>query len=247
MKINTISFSHKGGMENNSDWAYQSISEKNSVLLLADGLDRFSEEIFAAKTAVQAIMENLNLSERILPETIDALYNGANNAILALNGPRAALVSVFIQDDLLQYANIGTTRFFFFKNGSLKKRTIDQCIGGEKLPGSEQNSENELEPDDTMDTEPHFVPDSRRLLCTLGSDITSDVTQYPSIKLAAGDAFLLCTDGFWEQVFPVEMMIDLHKSTTPKAWVDFMLVRHMNRTFTRERDSLSVIAGFVES
>ena len=60
-----------------------------------------------------------------------------------------------------------------------------------------------------------------------------------------GDAFLLCSDGFWEFVYNEEMQADLLKSETPAAWVQSMLLRHIRRT-PPGNDNFSVIAVFVE-
>lgn len=40
-----------------------------------------------------------------------------------------------------------------------------------------------------------------------------------------GDAFLLCTDGFWEYATEEEMQIDLYKSTSVAQLVSYMLNR----------------------
>ena len=60
-----------------------------------------------------------------------------------------------------------------------------------------------------------------------------------------GDAFLLCSDGFWEFVYNEEMQADLLKAETPVQWVRLMLLRHIRRT-PPGNDNFSAIAVFVE-
>ena len=60
-----------------------------------------------------------------------------------------------------------------------------------------------------------------------------------------GDAFLLCSDGFWEFVYNEEIQADLLKAETPKQWVQLMLLRHIRRT-PPGNDNFSVIAVFAD-
>ena len=63
--------------------------------------------------------------------------------------------------------------------------------------------------------------------------------------LRAGDAYLLCTDGFWEYVYQEEMLADWLKSATPEAWAETMLLRRIRR-IPPGSDNCSLIAVFVE-
>ena len=64
-------------------------------------------------------------------------------------------------------------------------------------------------------------------------------------EVIPGDAFLLCSDGFWEFVYNEEMQADLLKAETPAQWVRLMLLRHIRRT-PPGNDNFSAIAVFVE-
>lgn len=63
--------------------------------------------------------------------------------------------------------------------------------------------------------------------------------------LSPGDAFLLCSDGFWEYVYREEMLADLLKAETPEQWAKSMLLRHIRRT-PEGNDNFSLICVFVE-
>jgi serine/threonine protein phosphatase PrpC len=63
--------------------------------------------------------------------------------------------------------------------------------------------------------------------------------------LQSGDSFLLCTDGFWEYVYEIEMEIDLSKSRTPAAWLEYMLKRHYARV-PENCDNYTAVAVFIE-
>lgn len=63
------------------------------------------------------------------------------------------------------------------------------------------------------------------------------------VDIEPGDAFLLCTDGFWEYVYETEMEIDLIKSRSPKEWTEYMVKRLLLRP-AAERDNFTVLAGW---
>ena len=64
-------------------------------------------------------------------------------------------------------------------------------------------------------------------------------------EAAPGDAFLLCSDGFWEFVYREEMLADWLKAETPEQWAQFMLLRHIRRT-PPGNDNFSLITIFAE-
>jgi serine/threonine protein phosphatase PrpC len=88
----------------------------------------------------------------------------------------------------------------------------------------------------------YFHEDRNRLLRAIGSEeaFKPHLEQNP-ISLQSGDAFLLCTDGFWEYVFEVEMAEDLTQSTSAKEWLKAMEQRLLSRA-PEGNDNYSAIA-----
>ena len=60
----------------------------------------------------------------------------------------------------------------------------------------------------------------------------------------SGDAFLMCTDGFWEYVTEAEMTVDLAKSYTPMEWLERMELRLIARA-AAGNDNYSAMAVFI--
>ena len=99
-------------------------------------------------------------------------------------------VSLIIQNDLALWGHIGDTRLYYFHDGNLQKQTSDHSVPQMLVNAGEID-----------DSQIRYHEDRNRLLRSLGSKETikpnleqSATTIYP------GDAFLLCTDGFWEYV-----------------------------------------------
>lgn len=65
-------------------------------------------------------------------------------------------------------------------------------------------------------------------------------------EVRAGDAMLICSDGFWAFVGEIEMQADLCKTTTAAEWCERMLLRHARRSFF-DGDNLSVLVCRVGS
>jgi len=73
--------------------------------------------------------------------------------------------------------------------------------------------------------------DRNRLLRCLGnpeSDFRPTILSEPR-ALGANSAFLLCSDGFWENVLENEMVVDLAKSKAPAEWLTLMEDRLLER------------------
>ena len=63
-------------------------------------------------------------------------------------------------------------------------------------------------------------------------------------QLSPGDAFLLCSDGFWEYLYDEEILIDFLKAETPEHWAELMLLRILPR-ITQETDNMTLLTVFV--
>lgn len=94
-------------------------------------------------------------------------------------------------------------------------------------------------------TDIRFHEDKNKLTRALGNDVKIKTDLSDEVTPQSGDAFLLCTDGFWEYVFETEMEIDLLKSKTAKQWFEFMLTRHYERR-NPDNDNFSAIMAMVQ-
>lgn len=87
--------------------------------------------------------------------------------------------------------------------------------------------------------------DRVKLLKVLGNFDRLELKRQPEqIPAMNGDAFLICTDGFWEHVHEREMECDLVKSDSPTEWRDRMLKRLLLRT-GNSGDNYTALCGFI--
>jgi serine/threonine protein phosphatase PrpC len=94
--------------------------------------------------------------------------------------------------------------------------------------------------------DPRGNPQRNVLIASLGSldHLDADVPANPFV-LAAGDAFLMCSDGFWEPVRESDMEAALQRAETPQAWIEELadLVQRQARIGQDNYSALAVWYG----
>ena len=148
---------------------------------------------------------------------------------------RTTLVFALSDGNVLRYANVGDSRFYYFKNGSVYVQSEDHSVSAASVRMGDIRYE-----DIRMDA------DRNKLLKVLGNSETLAV-KIPDreIVLEQGDAFLLCSDGFWEYVYETEMEIDLAKSETPQEWLKYMVKRIILKTHNQNNDNFTAIGAII--
>lgn len=234
MRLSTISFTNPGGRTPNEDALKYEVEGENGVWAVADGLGGHVGGETASQLAVAEVIANADLGRAMSAEEIEAIYTGINAQIFTENGPRTTLTMAYLVNGEFRFANIGDTRLYYFRGGELFQRTADHSVAYASYASGEM---------DYGDL--RFHPDRSRLSRAIGAAEKVMAQVYPAIVPEPGDAFLICTDGFWEYIFETEMEIDLLKSATPKDWVDFMLLRIVRR-MKIDCDNFSAIATLIQ-
>jgi serine/threonine protein phosphatase PrpC len=149
---------------------------------------------------------------------------------------KTTAVALDIRDDKALWVHNGDSRLYYFTNNEIEAVTKDHSVSFKKYVSGEITYR-EINTDD----------DRSSLLGVLGNkEKCSPELSGEAITLKNGDAFLLCSDGFWEYVYDDEMLIDFLKSETPQDWAELMLLRHIRRAKPKH-DNFSVITIFVHA
>ena len=225
MYIDSYNYTNKGKYPVNED----SFFRGDSMFVVADGLGGHGGGNIASACAVEYISKNYRSAQGI-PE----LISGANNAVRELNnGSRSTVAAAFVEGDKFHYTNIGDSRVYFFRNGKLLCRTKDHSVCQAAVDAGTM-TEDEIRGHE----------DRSRLLRVLGETDNLKLTSYEPIPLRNGDAFLICSDGFWDFVYETEMETDLLKSDSAKRWGEFMLRRHLKRSQCND-DNFTLVCGII--
>jgi PPM family protein phosphatase len=88
-------------------------------------------------------------------------------------------------------------------------------------------------------------PNKSQLVAALGIDDELEPhTVAQAVPLEPGDAFLLCSDGWWGALEEEAILRSLADADTPEEWLDAMQ-RHIEAQAAPRQDNFSAIAAWV--
>ena len=236
MKVSAYAYTNRGGREHNEDSLRASAEQ--GIFVLADGLGGHSCGEVASAAAVDAIFTGISQADTLDETGLLDLFQSANQEILRQQAQpgqeemRTTAVALSLRGSQAVWAHIWDSRLYRFSGGMPAGVTADHSVTYKKFLGGEISY---------MDV--YHDDDRSRLLRVLGKEPCRPEAGHGDV--AAGDAFLLCSDGFWEYVYNEEILAELCKAHTPKEWAEGMLLRHIRRT-PPGNDNFSLIAVFVE-
>lgn len=247
MKIVTSSLCKQGGREYNQDYLDMAVEEDGACLVVCDGLGSYYGSEVASKTCANKVVENykqikkLDGARAVKPEFVQSYIQSAHNCVTdekeknpKIKSSCTTVACVVTDFSSTVMSHIGDTRIYFFKNKKLHYQTKDHSLAQIAV---------EMGQVSLRDIRTH--KDQNKLTRVLGSDyyIPPDCDVYNS-PLQVGDAFIICTDGFWEYVYEEEMEEDLALSATPEEVLSRLEARLLERV-TKYNDNYTAIVALV--
>lgn len=231
MIIDSAKYTCAGGHDVNED-SYLCRGDKG-IFIVADGLGGHSDGEKASNAAVRYFEESCN--GNYTEEFITELMEGANTQVLKNgDGGKTTVAAAFTENGRFIYANAGDSRVYYFHDGKIIAQTKDHSVCQASVDMGL------IRPEDIRGNE-----DRSRLLKVLGGEEKLNIKKhYPPISVQNGDAFLLCTDGFWEYVYETEMEADLLKSDSADIWLKYMLKRQILRA-QNKGDNYTAVCGII--
>jgi serine/threonine protein phosphatase PrpC len=241
MNLRIYTYTNKGGKQINEDYLDYFTDPTKSVFVLADGLGAHGNGDLASNLVVRSMISFLKEKPVVNLDILKEAFNKANEELLQDQGSKklpnmkTTAVALAISNDKAIWGHLGDSRLYYLSNNELSEVTSDHSVSYKKYRMGEI-SYKDINTDD----------DRASLLGAFGNKerCIPELIEMPQV-IKQGDAFLLCSDGFWEYVYDEEILIDFLKSETPKQWADHMLLRHIQRTKPMN-DNYSLIAVFVE-
>lgn len=237
MRTQTYHYTCIGGRGSNQDSLWYHEDNQNGLWIVADGLGGHHHSEMASSLIIRTVEEawnqnpDMDLAEVLLQCHSNILQlqeehpeagNAASTAVLARR-----------LGEQFSCAHAGDSRLYYFRNSQLLFRTKDHSIAQMNVTLGE-----------ITEKEQRTSPDRNKLYNVLGGDKIPKPEVRKEFPVQSGDAFLLCTDGFWEYLSETEMLIDLLKAPSAKAWAEHMLVRIKKRQ-PEGNDNYSLICGVV--
>lgn len=197
---------HIGGREEQQD-SVTTFSTPNGeihLLVIADGMGGHKGGRLASQIVVQSARSMWNKfqqgqtvsSPRQFLQKICILAHRNINQLGEKYGlsPHSTCVLLYINGKQAWWAHLGDSRLYHFRGSKLLQRTKDHSVV-QLLVDLGRISETEMAKH----------PDQGRLLKGLGGEEPFK-PELGQASVRPGDSFLLCSDGFWEQVSPPNML-----------------------------------------
>ncbi|MBQ6231707.1 MAG: serine/threonine-protein phosphatase [Eubacterium sp.] len=239
--ITYASYTDVGDREKNED-SIASLCDSNSGLfVLADGLGGHGKGEFASASVITTSMQLY--SDNKAGFSLDRSFEKAQEILLReqqerndLEGMKTTMVSLLIRNGAAKWAHIGDSRLYYFKKKKLVTRTLDHSVP-QMLVAMGEIKEKDIRGHE----------DRNRLLRVMGSPWSErSYSVSNDIRLSKDSAFLLCSDGFWENIIEDDMMGCLRTASDVSLWLQMMaqIVKHNGRG--KNMDNNSAIAVWFE-
>jgi serine/threonine protein phosphatase PrpC len=231
--LTSFAYSGIGGREKNEDFTGMTERRNGGLFAVADGLGGHGHGETASKLVVGELLKH-DIKE---PKDMESAFQNAQESLLRAHtefpGARTTVVLLSVTGNTAFWGHVGDARLYYFSNGRLSAFTADHTVSYKKYTGGEIGH-NEIARDD----------DRSSLLNVMGGELCRPAIS-PEVELSDGDAFLLCSDGFWEYLYDEELLIDLLKSQTPRKWAEYLLLRHVHRA-PAGNDNFSLLTVFIK-
>ena len=203
MKISLSYYSGIGRRKKNED-SMSAVEVKNGILaLVADGLGGHQNGEYASREAVTT-MNRLLIEEEISEDSLEDAVLEADEAVRRLHetvpGALTTIAALWLCGDQAVVAHVGDTRVYQFRNGNVLFQTSDHSAAQLAVLAGEIGLEG---------IRGHR--DRNKLIRVLGGEDAPRVAEQ-QLNVLRGDRFLLCSDGFWEQITE-DKMIEAAKGT----------------------------------
>lgn len=241
MAIEAYAFTDKGGRGLNEDHVSYRIEGDRAIFVVADGLGGHSAGEVASAMAVDDLLEAWGTSNAPVDGGwLERQVLDLNDRMVARqrelgNHMRTTVVVLALEGGKACWAHVGDSRLYHLHGGALASVTRDHSVAYTKYRSGEIARE-----------QIGMDPDQSRLLSTLGSSDVPRVDCESWDGLAGTqDSFLLCTDGVWEYLRDMEILVDRLKSKGPKEWAQHCLFRMLDRV-TPDHDNLSLLTVTID-
>ena len=218
MEILISWMSRVGGRERNEDACGYWSDGGPVCCVLSDGAGGHGGGDVASRVAVDSVLPAFAAQPECSPMSVRGLIDGANRDVMqeqkrseGVRDMRATLVVLGFDPDRREavWGHVGDSRLYCFRNGYVISSTRDHSLFQSMV--------------DAGFADPAKLrgnPERSVLIASLGGEdgFEPDVLEAP-FSLQSGDAFLLCSDGFWEYVTERAMEAALQRASSPDDWL----------------------------
>jgi serine/threonine protein phosphatase PrpC len=243
MTLDAFSLTKAGEREVNEDSVVVAPGPSLSCYAVADGLGAHGGGDVASQTAIGTVEALAAQEWEDSVAFLSRCFVEAQQAVLRKRiehrhtmGMKTTLAALVVTPEFEAiWAHLGDTRLYHFPAKQPWKwtRTQDHSVPQALLSAGA-----------IREKDIRFHQDRSKLLHALGmegEDLYTTVCEAP-VQLRPGDAFLLCSDGFWEWIAETQMLWLLAKTKTAEDWVLAMERHILSKGNGKGMDNYSAVA-----
>ncbi|MBC7414404.1 MAG: protein phosphatase 2C domain-containing protein [Herminiimonas sp.] len=232
-----------GDRATNQDYSSSASQDDLACFVVCDGVGGQQGGEVAAHVVVDAILarfcQESVFSERALRSYLDfavtqvALRKQGETHLKEMSAT-VATVLIDCQNRRAQFAHMGDTRVYLFREGKVITVTRDHSLVQQFIDAG------------------YWAPEQLRLhalrstlFAAVGIDSEAPIEPLDApVALQDGDAILICTDGFWEWIDEAAMERAFAGAATVRDWLDIMrtVAATGHRLSGKERDNSTAVA-----
>lgn len=236
--------SNCGDRAYNEDYAGVRQRGNAFCFVLADGLGGHGGGARASSLAAETVLEDFARQGEVQGDYLQGCMQRAQTQLLEEQRRegcpfqmKTTMVVLLADAHAMLWGHIGDSRLYYFKNKRYVQRTADHSVP-QMLVTAGEVSENRI----------RGHADRNRLLRVMGTEwgTHSGCEISGRLQQTGDDAFLLCSDGFWEWIGERKMCSTLRHSKTPGAWLERMEKSVKKSGRAGSMDNYTAIAVFLE-
>lgn len=228
-----------GDRAENEDFHSEIIKKEGALFAVMDGLGGHRDGELASRYFSEGLNENLDAhldQLQVTPEQAmkNLITTATKSMVVKLKKDhcteaRTTCAVVWLDAEKIIIAHVGDSRVYFFRQPQKVWRTRDHSL-------VQQFVDSGLLREDEM----AHHPQQNIILQTIAADEkpNPEVTLFPALR--KGELLLLCTDGFWEQIIPTEMINLLNAPKLDQALEN--LVQQAMQRAAPKSDNVTAIA-----
>lgn len=234
-------YTHRGSRSENEDSLGVQAEAGRYCFVVADGLGGHTGGKYASERAVNTVLKVF--SENYDEAFLDKCFTEAQRRVQEEQGihkdrsdMKTTLVALAIDGKEAGWGHIGDSRLYRFHKNKVVERTKDHSV-----------TQMLVDMGELRDKDIRGHQDRNRLLRVIGAPWGKKAYQLSRrTPVRKCQAFLLCTDGFWELIDEKAMRSYLKKAGSVEEWLELMVKEVMANGRDVDMDNNSAIAIWME-
>ncbi len=231
-----------GNREVNEDYVVAETSGNINCFVLCDGLGGHSmgdvSSEIVASSLTNFFKEHSETDKDIVSEGLEKAQKELLDKQIELNlrdDMKTTAVVLLTDENSAIWAHIGDSRLYLFHKNKIVLRTLDHSVPQMlALAG------------DIKESKIRKHPERNSLLRVMGAEWNARKYEISDrVSLDKCQAFLLCSDGFWEYITEKKMCRFLKKCRNANEWMNFMLEEVRKNAVGEVMDNYSAIAVII--